>query len=147
MSATRTDSTRSPRSADLTYECHTARITTDWTGDDVGILTVDGELDASNSAAFADHVAQATRHGQRLVLDLTRLTFFGTDGFTALHTVNVGCAQTSSRWALVTGEAVSRVLRICDPDSTLPIAGSMPEAMTLLAGEPRRLLQLVAQPG
>lgn len=56
MSATRTDSPRSPsprspQSADLTHECHTARIATDWTGEQIGILTADGELDAANSTA------------------------------------------------------------------------------------------------
>jgi anti-anti-sigma factor len=113
----------------------------------VGIITVRGELDASNSAAFADHVAEYAATGMHLVLDLSPLQFFGTAGFSALHTINVRCANTSTRWVTVTGEAVSRLLRICDPDHTLPVADSVPEAVALLDGEPRRLLQLVAQPG
>ena len=145
MSVTGTD--QSKRSAVLlSRDCHTARLITRWPDDTVGIITVQGDLDASNAAAFADHVEQCAATGAHLILDLSALKFFGTAGFSALHTINVRCANAASRWALVTGEAVSRLLRVCDPDHTLPVADSVAEATELLDGEPRRLLQLVAEP-
>ncbi|MCV7347390.1 sulfate transporter [Mycolicibacterium rhodesiae] len=128
------------------YDCHTARFTTIWPDETVGIITVQGELDASNAIAFADHVDACAAVGDRLVLDLSPLSFFGTAGFSALHTINVRCANASARWVMVTGEAVSRLLRVCDPDHTLPVADSVREAVELLDGEPRRLLQLVPEP-
>ena len=103
-------------------------------------------MDASNATAFADHVARCASNGDRLVLDLGELEFFGTAGFSALHTINVRCADTASRWVLVTGDAVSRLLRVCDPDGTLPVADSVPAAVKRLDDEPRRLLQLVPEP-
>ncbi|MBB3602459.1 anti-anti-sigma factor [Mycolicibacterium sp. BK556] len=118
-----------------------------WPADNVGIITVEGELDASNSAAFADHVDECATAGAHLVIDLSPLRFFGTAGFSALHTINVRCANSSARWAMVTGEAVSRLMRVCDPDHTLPVAGSVAEAVEFLDGEPRQLLELVAEPG
>ena len=129
-----------------TVECHTARFNTHWTPDNVGIIAVGGELDASNATAFADHVAQCASNGDRLVLDLSELEFFGTAGFSALHTINVRCADTTSRWVLVTGDAVARLLRVCDPDGTLPVADSVPAAVKQLDDEPRRLLKLVPEP-
>jgi anti-anti-sigma factor len=100
------------RSADLrSFDCHTARFTTQWPDENVGIITVQGELDASNATQFADHVEQCADDGVRLILDLSSLEFFGTAGFSALHTINVRCAHTGSRWALVTGDAVARLLR------------------------------------
>ncbi|WP_179467639.1 STAS domain-containing protein [Mycolicibacterium vinylchloridicum] len=120
--------------------------TTQWSTDNVGIITVHGELDASNAATFADHVDECAAAGTHLVLDLSPLQFFGTAGFSALHTINVRCANASARWAMVAGEAVSRLLRVCDPDHTLPVADSIAEAVALLDGEPRRLLELVAEP-
>ena len=39
--------------------------------------------------------------------------------------------------------AVTRLMRICDPDSTLPICDSVDAALAAVQGEPRRLLQLV----
>jgi anti-anti-sigma factor len=130
----------------MTVTHTTARFTTHWPDDTVGIITVEGALDASNSTAFANHVDDCAATGTRLVLDLSPLEFFGTAGFSALHTINVRCANASARWAMVTGEAVSRLMRVCDPDHTLPVADSIPEAIELLNGEPSRLLQLVAEP-
>ena len=124
----------------------TARFTTHWPDDAVGIITVEGELDASNAAAFADHVNECATAGTQLVLDLSPLQFFGTAGFSALHTINVRCANASSRWVMVTGDAVARLMRVCDPDHTLPVAHSVREAIEILDGEPRRLLQLVPEP-
>jgi anti-anti-sigma factor len=130
----------------MTVTHTSARFTTHWPDDTVGIITVQGELDASNSIAFANHVDDCAAAGTRLVLDLSPLEFFGTAGFSALHTINVRCANASARWAMVTGEAVSRLMRVCDPDHTLPVADSVAEAIELLNGEPSRLLQLVAEP-
>lgn len=141
------DTDQSERSATLrSFDCHTARFTTQWPDETVGIITVQGELDASNATQFADHVKQCADDGVRLILDLSSLEFFGAAGFSALHTINVRCTHTGSRWALVTGDAVARLLRVCDRDNVLPVADSVPEAVTLLDGEPRRLLQLVAEP-
>ncbi len=145
MSVVQTDRSNRP-TAPHSHECHTARLTTQWPDDTVAVITVHGELDASNSAAFADHVAECAGSAARLVLDLSSLEFFGTAGFSALHTINVRCANSASRWALVTGDAVSRLLRVCDPDHALPITESVAEAVALLDGEPRRLLELVAEP-
>ena len=83
---------------------------------------------------------------QRLALDLTGIEFFGTAGFSALHTLNVRCAGAGVEWVLVPSTAVSRLLRICDPDSALPIAATMPAALSQLQADQRRLLQLVSEP-
>jgi hypothetical protein len=71
--------------------------------------------------------------------------FFGTAGFSALHTVNVRCAAEKIQWALAPSAAVTRLLRICDPDSALPICNTVDAALSAVQGEPRRLLQLVAK--
>ncbi len=79
------------------------------------------------------------------MLDLSGLDFFGTAGFSALHTVDVRCAGDNVGWALVPGTAVTRLLRICDPDSALPICHDVEAALSALHGEPHPPLQLVAQ--
>jgi len=82
----------------------------------------------------------------RRLLDLTGLEFFGTAGFSALHTLNVRCASAGVEWVLVPSNAVSRVMTICDPDSTLPVAATMPAGLAHLRADQRRLLQLVSEP-
>ncbi|MGH3637070.1 STAS domain-containing protein [Mycobacterium sp.] len=126
------------------WENHTARFSAHWVAS-VAVITAHGELDASNAAQLADYFQRCTLHSKRLVLDLSGLEFFGTAGFSALHTINVRCAGADVRWEVVPGPAASRLLRICDPDNALPIAES-PEAAVTTDESPRLLLKLVSQP-
>jgi anti-anti-sigma factor len=108
------------------------------------VISAHGELDASNAGQLADYAQRFAAESPSLVLDLSGLEFFGTAGFSALHTINVRCASADMRWAVVPSRAVSRLLRICDPDNALPIATSA--AAVAENGGPRGLLQLVSQP-
>lgn len=125
------------------WESHTARFTAH-RGASAAVVSASGELDASNANQLADYVARCAASSKSLVVDLTGVEFFGTAGFSALHTINVRCAGADVRWAVVPSHAVSRLLRICDPDKTLPIAESVAEGLADNE-EPRRLLQLIAQ--
>jgi len=143
MSTTSHARPASPESLIERAESHAAHFATRWLQPDIAVVTAHGEIDAANSQDFVDY---ATRHADRisgLVLDMSGVDFFGTAGFSALHTLNVRCAGESIVWASVPSAAVSRLLGICDPDSTLPIFGGVDEALAAVQGEPPRLLQLV----
>jgi anti-anti-sigma factor len=127
-------------------ESHAASFATRWLQPSVAVITAHGELDASNAQELVDYALRDADRTQRLALDLAGVDFFGTAGFSALHTLNVRCAGAGIEWVLVPSTAVSRLLRICDPDSTLPIATTMPAALSMLQAEQRRLLQLVSEP-
>src|ERR1700757_5447729 len=111
------------------------------------VITVDGELDAANADQLAAHVQRSVSRSKRVILDLRGLEFIGTAGFSALHRINVVCSATQVSWALVASGAVSRLLRVCDPDGTLPVTA--PRAEPLLRSTRREgedsgpLLQLV----
>jgi anti-anti-sigma factor len=111
----------------------------------MAVITAHGELDAANAQEFVDYALRHAPHIERLVLDLTGVDFFGTSGFSGLHTLNVRCAGEKIEWALVPSSAVTRLLRICDPDSALPICRTVDVALSAVQGEPRRLLQLVSK--
>ena len=111
-----------PRPVDRT-ESTTATFATRRLEPSVSVITARGELDASNAQEFVDYALRDAERTERLALDLTGLDFFGTAGFSALHTLNVRCASVGVEWVLVPSNAVSRVMRICDPDSTLPVCG------------------------
>jgi anti-anti-sigma factor len=123
-------------------EGHTARFTAE-RGPSGVVITAHGELDASNAGQLADYAQRYATHSTSLILDLSGVEFFGTSGFSALHTINVRCAGADVRWAVVPSRAVSRLLRICDPDKALPIAES---AAVDEDDRPRALLELVSQP-
>ena len=134
-----------PRPVDRT-ESTTATFTTRRLEPSVTVITARGDLDASNSQDFVDYALRDADGTERLALDLTGLEFFGTAGFSALHTLNVRCASAGVEWVLVPSNAVSRVMNICDPDSTLPVAATMPAGLAHLRADQRRLLQLVSEP-
>ena len=134
-----------PRPVDR-RDSNTAAFTTRWLQPAVAVIIATGELDASNSQEFVDYALRDVERTKRLALDLTGVEFFGTAGFSALHTLNVQCAGAGVEWVMVPSTAVSRVLKICDPDSALPIATTMSAALTTLQADQRRLLQLVSEP-
>ncbi len=134
-----------PRPFDRT-EGHAATFAIRWLQPSVAVVTARGELDASNAQEFVDYALSHAERTERMALDLSEVDFFGTAGFSALHTLNVRCAGAGVEWVLVPSRAVSRLLRICDPDSALPMATTLPAALVRLRAEQRRLLQLVSEP-
>lgn len=129
------------------YFCRTALLETSRPEHRTVLVAAHGELDAANGAEFVDYVLRHRRHAQRLVVDLSGLTFFATAGFSALHTLNVQCVRHRIRWALVSGPSVQRVLRICDPDAALPVRTDVADALAATHDDPPRLLQLVPESG
>ncbi len=127
-------------------DSHNASFSTRWLQPSVAVITARGELDAANAQELVDYALRDLERTRRLALDLTGVDFFGTAGFSALHTLNVRCAAANVEWVLLASRAVDRLLRICDPDSALPIASTMPAALTQLQADQRRLLQLVTEP-
>ena len=128
---------------------HTAQFSARWSS--LGtVIAVDGELDAANADQLAAYVQRSVRRSRRVILDLRGLEFIGTAGFSALHRINVVCSGAQVYWAMVASPAVSRLLRICDPDGTLPVTTPRAEPLlqsTRARGEKSRpLLQLVPQP-
>jgi anti-anti-sigma factor len=129
-------------------QSRTAQFTAHWSSSGT-VVAADGELDAANADQLAACVQHCVGRSTRVILDLRGLDFIGTAGFSALHRINVMCSGAQVYWAMVPSPAVSRLLRICDPDGTLPV--TTPAAEPLLrsdrAGrrESRPLLQLVTQ--
>ena len=86
-----------PRPVDRT-ESHTATFATRWLQPSVAVITAHGELDASNAQELVDYALRDADRTERLALDLTGVDFFGTAGFSALHTLNVRCAGAGVEW-------------------------------------------------
>ena len=114
------------------------------------VITVDGELDAANADQLAAYVKQSISRSKRVILDLRGLTFIGTAGFSALHRINVICSGAQAHWAMAPSAAVSRLLRICDPDGILPVTTPLAEPLLPTGGagdaQDRPLLELIPQP-
>ncbi len=83
------------------------------------VITVEGELDAANTTQFSEYVQLRLRNADKLVLDLSGVTFFAAEAFSAVHKVSVQAAGQNVQWNLLTSAPVDRMLQICDPDHAL----------------------------
>jgi anti-anti-sigma factor len=110
----------------------------------VAVISAEGDIDASNADALTEYTLGRVTGCRGLVLDLSGLDFFGAEGFSALHRISVNCARVGTGWAIVPGAAASRVLRICDPQGSLPLAGTVDAALGTLADQLHRPPQLIA---
>lgn len=109
-----------------------ARFETRWTTSSVAVVSAYGDIDASNANTLTAYAMESAARCQGLILCLSGLEFFGTDGFTVLHRLSVHCAHAEIGWMVVPGPSVSRLLRICDPHGSLPTVDSVGTALANL---------------
>ncbi|MGV0834445.1 STAS domain-containing protein [Mycolicibacterium thermoresistibile] len=136
----------SPGGGGEAVTCHAAEFATQWVSPSAVVISVHGELDAANSPQLVDYALRHAARVKYVVLDLTGVEFFGIAGFSAAHTMNVHCAREQVSWTLVPSAAVLRLLRICDPDSALPVADRVPRPPSD-NGDSGGLLELVPEAG
>lgn len=115
---------------------HLARLDTRWIMSSVAIVSAHGDIDGTNASTLAEYALANAVRCRGLILNLPHLEFFGTEGFSALLRVSVCCARAGTSWKLVAGAAVSRLLRICDPDGSLPTVDSVDAALAGLQDQP-----------
>ena len=96
------------------------KLSTEWANSTAVRISASGEIDASNSTELREYVLRRGANCRSMILDLTGVPFFAPAGFSTLRTIDARCAHASVSWMLVAGQAVSRVLSICDPQLTLP---------------------------
>jgi anti-anti-sigma factor len=101
-----------------------------------------GEIDAANSGDLLSYVEKLLGDYGQLVLDLSRLSFFATEGYSTLHSIDVRCSRRGIDWVLVPGPEVTRVLHVCDSEGLFTTAGNIVSAVAALARGPHTHLQL-----
>jgi anti-anti-sigma factor len=126
------------------WEGRTARLASRRLRSSVAVIRAHGGIDASNADTLTEYTLRHLPRCRGLILDLRELDFFGTEGFSTLHRVSVSCARAGIGWAVVSGAAVSRVLRICDPQGLLPAANTVEAAMATVQDQPHRPPQPIA---
>lgn len=77
------------------------------------IVSVRGEVDASNATRLANYVERHVGIAAALVIDTSAVDFFGTPALAVLHKVDRCCAARGVGWRLVVGPALRRVMRVC----------------------------------
>jgi hypothetical protein len=115
-----------------------------WLTASVAVISVRGDIDASNADALTQYTCGYAVQCRGLILDLRGLEFCGTDGFCALHRISVCCARAATGWAMVPGPAVFHMLAICDPHASLPAVGSVDAALATVEDQLHRPRPVIA---
>jgi anti-anti-sigma regulatory factor len=101
------------------------------------VLTVVGELDASNADRFERCVRDVMAHGAPFVIDLAGVTFIGLQSLRTL--VKIDHAY---RWAVVIDPAMAPVFKLIDGDAELPLCDSLDQALRSVTPAKGNLLRL-----
>jgi anti-sigma B factor antagonist len=81
--------------------------------DDVSVVDLDGEIDLATGEDFATQLRSALTTGsRRLVVDMTKVSFLGSAGLSALMSVNRAAAQQGTELHLVCSPATKRTIEL-----------------------------------
>jgi anti-anti-sigma factor len=110
------------------------------------VIAIAGEIYASNVDDVSRHVRASVPRVGALIVDLSRIEFIGVEGVRVLFSLSSECARSNIPWVLVTNHCVLRLLRVGDPDGSLPTVALLTEAFRYVRRETpvARRLRLVA---
>lgn len=86
---------------------------TEWRDIDLAVITVVGDIDAANTHRLLDYTLGKVLLCRRMILDLTRVGFFATDGYWMLKTLESRCETADIDLNVAPGVRVGRTLQIC----------------------------------
>ncbi|HEX9175550.1 MAG TPA: STAS domain-containing protein [Mycobacterium sp.] len=109
------------------------------------VITISGEIDATNAGQLGHHVTALVPDDGALIVDMVDTDFISVDGLRALFALNVECVRVDTRWAVIGSHAVHRLLRVADGEGLVPAVRSATEALQRVrrSRRERRPLQLV----
>src|SRR4029077_7260510 len=99
-------------SADESERCGRAAFAVRHLGEVRLLITATGDLDATNARALGRFVEGRPGVSKQLVLDLSDVEFFGSEGFAALHYVSVHCAHHDVDWLFIRGRSAGGTVAI-----------------------------------
>lgn len=113
------------------------------------VLSIDGDIDASNADLIAQVVRRFARLKAPLVVDVSRVDFLSSAGLRVLLLLNEEHREAQLHNNVVSGAALRRLTRVVT-DHGLPVVDSVPEALQNthdFIHERRRLLMGLARQG
>jgi|HubBroStandDraft_3_1064219.scaffolds.fasta_scaffold34294_3 anti-anti-sigma factor len=132
-----------PNVATPSFTSHSGNCTVDCNGaqmrahcrDQVTIVKVTGDIDATNIDRFYDYTHRFVRETPGLVLDLSEVDFLCARGISVLNTLDQECRTAGTYWAIVGSPFVRRLLHIGDPSDALPTASSERQGLNAIAAQ------------
>ncbi|WP_405639961.1 STAS domain-containing protein [Streptomyces sp. NBC_00019] len=102
--------------------------------EDVALITVQGYLDVDTATEFQHHLANQLHHGRRhFLLDLSQVPFMDSSGMNIILRVYQEARELPGSVHIISPPpAVRRILDLTGVSITVPVSGSVEEALTLV---------------
>ena len=102
--------------------------------EDVALITVQGYLDVDTATEFQHHLANQLHHGRRhFLLDLSQVPFMDSSGMNIILRVYQEARELPGSVHIISPTpAVRRILDLTGVSITVPVSGSVEEALTLV---------------
>lgn len=97
------------------------------------VVTISGAIDAMNVDRVTECCKRFILPDKPIVLDLSGVDCFVAQGIRFLYHIDDKCRDAGLEWALITSQAVTRVLRITNDEGNFPTVGSVHEALHYFA--------------
>ncbi|MDD4866676.1 MAG: STAS domain-containing protein [Mycobacterium sp.] len=97
------------------------------------VVTVRGEIDADNAERLGERIRRFILRDNPMVLDMSDVSGFAAAAVSLLKMLDDSCRAAAVEWTLVAGPAVLYLLGDRDDAATMPVAGSVHEALNSLA--------------
>lgn len=107
------------------------------------VVSITGELDASNVEQVGRQVRGVITGERQALLDLSGLDFLSVDGLRLLWALGDVCAEAGVHWTVVASHPVRRLLTVADPDGKVPAVDCMVAALDRLRSAGRTSLHVV----
>ncbi|MGH3541498.1 MAG: STAS domain-containing protein [Mycobacterium sp.] len=121
-----------PRYGNYPFDCSGARIRAQCRHL-ATVVTVSGAIDATNVDRISEHCKRFILPEKPIILDLSGVDCLAAQGIRFLYRIDDNCRAAGLQWALVTSQAVVRMLRITDDEANFPAVGSVHEALHYFA--------------
>lgn len=95
----------------------------------VVVLEVGGEIDLFSAPEFGAWVRRSGAPASCMIIDMSRVEFFGTAGLPILHAVNSEKVALGDAWAMICGRPVLRLLHAAGLDEAFPCYPSVQGAL------------------
>lgn len=103
-------------------------------GSGLVVVEVRGDIDMVSAPWLRAYISELTVQDFALILDLSEVTFLGTDSLSVLTDLEADSVETGRRWSVVTCLALQRLLRATRLESRFPQHGSRVAAIAATRG-------------
>lgn len=93
------------------------------------VVTVSGDIDATNAACVADYARRYVLAEKPFVLDLSGVSSFAAESLSMFYDLDEQCAAAGVEWSVIGSQPVLQAMRASGSLDDMPVTASVSEAL------------------